>query len=212
MKREILKYVEKGRPGLRLRPVAFFIDCNSEQLGICFGSKTRPHSISISLGLAVLLNGSTFEISMKRNTFDAYLLLSTLGDAGSGKAISSRTISVDAILVSFETGEVVDRLECIKEVYDIVVYEDREQVRWRDNEKVEIANGLLSPTNENEKDEVDLPAPVSVKQVRNHYMNANAFLDFIALTSATLKVHNATCEQILGLYLDKSEARLTAAL
>ncbi|GBP43376.1 hypothetical protein EVAR_34292_1 [Eumeta japonica] len=61
-----------------------------------------------------------------------------------------------------------------------------------------------------QKREVDPPAPVPVRQLRNRY--ANAFSEFIALTSATLKVYIAQCKGILELYLDKSEAKLTAAL
>ncbi|GBP37556.1 hypothetical protein EVAR_34591_1 [Eumeta japonica] len=43
------------------------------------------------------------------------------------EATSSRTISVDAMTVFFETGEVLDRLGCSKasEVHEVVVYEVR---------------------------------------------------------------------------------------
>ncbi|GBP56996.1 hypothetical protein EVAR_88625_1 [Eumeta japonica] len=60
------------------------------------------------------------------------------------------------------------------------------------------------------KGEVDPRAPVSVKQLQDHY--TNEFSKYMALTSATLKVNKATYEGILGMYLSKSEARLTAAL
>ncbi|GBP43944.1 hypothetical protein EVAR_41801_1 [Eumeta japonica] len=36
--------------------------------------------------------------------------------------------------------------------------------------------------------------------------------EFITLTSTTLKVHKATCEGMLGLYQDKSDARQMTAL
>ncbi|GBP37555.1 hypothetical protein EVAR_34590_1 [Eumeta japonica] len=55
-----------------------------------------------------------------------------------------------------------------------------------------------------QKEEVDPPAPVPVRQLRDHY--AYAFSEFIALSSATLKVYKATCEGILGLYLNKYTA------
>ncbi|GBP70301.1 hypothetical protein EVAR_52320_1 [Eumeta japonica] len=61
-----------------------------------------------------------------------------------------------------------------------------------------------------QKGEVDPPAPFPVKQLRDYY--ANAFSEFIALTSATLKVRKATCDGILRMHLSKSETRLTAAL
>ncbi|GBP11611.1 hypothetical protein EVAR_77744_1 [Eumeta japonica] len=48
-------------------------------------------------------------------------------DPGSEGAITPRTISIDAISVSFETGGVVNQLGCIKasELHEFVVYEDR---------------------------------------------------------------------------------------
>ncbi|GBP15069.1 hypothetical protein EVAR_6710_1 [Eumeta japonica] len=56
-------------------------------------------------------------------------LLSFLGDLGSEGAITPRTISVDAMSVSFNTGKIVDRLEYVKatEVHEVVTYEDRSE-------------------------------------------------------------------------------------
>ncbi|GBP87157.1 hypothetical protein EVAR_62626_1 [Eumeta japonica] len=162
IREEIPKCGVEGRPGVRLRPVALFMDCNSERLGINSCCLTGPRSMSISPRSAVFLNGSTFKTSKKRKVFDALslvkvgakkcriartknktlmlfsweektlffqacTLLSSLGDLGSEGAITPHTISVDEMSVSFETGEVVDRLGCIKafEVHEVVVYEDR---------------------------------------------------------------------------------------
>ncbi|GBP41153.1 hypothetical protein EVAR_31278_1 [Eumeta japonica] len=61
-----------------------------------------------------------------------------------------------------------------------------------------------------QKGEIDPPALVPIRRLRDHY--AIAFSEFIALTSATLKVHKAMCEGILKLYQDQSEAQLTAVL
>ncbi|GBP69955.1 hypothetical protein EVAR_85723_1 [Eumeta japonica] len=123
------------------------------------------------------------------------------------------------MLVSFETGKVVDRLGCIKasEVHEVVLYEDRGKnlnyLLQRDpTNTVNIVDTWGHPiTSEKpKKKEVDPLAPVPIGRLRDHY--ANALSDFKALTSATLKVYKATCEGILRLYRDKSEAQLTAAL
>ncbi|GBP69959.1 hypothetical protein EVAR_85727_1 [Eumeta japonica] len=64
-----------------------------------------------------------------------------------------------------------------------------------------------------QKGEVDPPVPITVRQLRDHYVNAfSEFIRFIELSSKYLKVLKVTCQGILGLYLDESEARLTAAL
>ncbi|GBP58693.1 hypothetical protein EVAR_97096_1 [Eumeta japonica] len=65
----------KVEPDLRHRPVALFRDCNTKRLGIRFSSITEPRSVSISLGLAVLPNASTFSTSMKRKALDALSLM-----------------------------------------------------------------------------------------------------------------------------------------
>ncbi|GBP53429.1 hypothetical protein EVAR_17504_1 [Eumeta japonica] len=171
--------------------------------------------------------------------------------------------------MSFETGEVVDRLGCIKasEVHEVVVYEDRgsERIQQRtskdkkaeledskqrahkqnseSNKRIRAFLGALiipakslpgakymqeastsqvkrkkptvpidpktAPTRA-QKGEVDSLAPVPIRRLRDHY--SNAFSESIALTSATLKVHKATCEGILRLCRDKSEAQSTTAL
>ncbi|GBP49036.1 hypothetical protein EVAR_81596_1 [Eumeta japonica] len=102
-----------------------------ERLGISFCCITGPRSVSISPGLAVLLNGSTFKTSMKyrvqctipgRNREEqtpfsqACSLLSALKDGVSREAITPRTVSVDAISVSFEAEKVTNRLRRIKSV------------------------------------------------------------------------------------------------
>ncbi|GBP66168.1 hypothetical protein EVAR_81825_1 [Eumeta japonica] len=132
-KEGILKCAEEGRPGFRL--VALFKDCNIERLRISFCCTTGSRSISISPGLAVLLNSSTLKTSIKRKVFDALPLVEVrgmfviviFGGPGFEGAITPRTISVDAMLVFFETGEVVDRLQYIKasEFHEVMVNEDR---------------------------------------------------------------------------------------
>ncbi|GBP92060.1 hypothetical protein EVAR_67788_1 [Eumeta japonica] len=87
IKEEILKCREKGSPGFRVRSVALFMDCNTERLGISFRCTTGPRSMSISPGLAVLLNGSIFKTSMKCKVFNAL----SLAEVG-GKNCNSQTI------------------------------------------------------------------------------------------------------------------------
>ncbi|GBP63254.1 hypothetical protein EVAR_56635_1 [Eumeta japonica] len=110
--------------------------------------------------------------------------------------------------MSFETGEVVNRLECIiaSKVHGIVDSLDSERLQQRKTEDKKAELEESSPS----KGEIDPRTPVPVKRLRDHYVNV--FTEYIALTSATLKVHKATCEEILELYQDKSEARLTIAL
>ena len=62
---------EDGEPGLRTRGVALFMDVNSERLGIGFCNLASRKYVTISPGLAVLLNGSTSRTSMRRKTYDA---------------------------------------------------------------------------------------------------------------------------------------------
>ncbi|GBP08543.1 hypothetical protein EVAR_71812_1 [Eumeta japonica] len=69
------------------------------------------------------------KVAVVNSAEQAFSLLSSLGDPGSEEPITLRTISVDAMSVSFESGEVVERLGCIKasEVHEVVVYEDRSE-------------------------------------------------------------------------------------
>ncbi|GBP90061.1 Glutamate receptor ionotropic, kainate 2 [Eumeta japonica] len=69
-----------------------------------------------------------FSWEQKTPFYQACSLLSTLGGADSGLTITSHIISVEAMAVSFETGEVVDRLRCIKAftAHEVVVYKTAE--------------------------------------------------------------------------------------
>ncbi|GBP95351.1 hypothetical protein EVAR_85935_1 [Eumeta japonica] len=60
-----------GKPGIRTRGVALFMDENTERLGIGFGSPWGKSSVSLSPGLANLINGSTSKTILKRKTFDS---------------------------------------------------------------------------------------------------------------------------------------------
>ncbi|GBP00476.1 hypothetical protein EVAR_1009_1 [Eumeta japonica] len=137
--------------------------------------------------------------------FQACSLLSTLGDAGSGEVISSRTISVDA--ASFEIGEVVDRLGCIKEseVYEVVVYKDRERAA-KSLPGVKSLYGADTSGAKTKKSKVPTDSKMPPTRAQKKKVDPP-----VRIVSATLKVHKLTCEGILGLYLNKSEARLIAS-
>ncbi|GBP96822.1 Retrovirus-related Pol polyprotein from type-1 retrotransposable element R1 4 [Eumeta japonica] len=55
-----------GKPGIRTRGVALFMDENTERLGIGFGSPWGKSSVSLSPGLANLINGSTSKTILKK--------------------------------------------------------------------------------------------------------------------------------------------------
>lgn len=159
---ELLECGERGEPGLRLRGVATFMDCNSEKLGICFCNARAPWAVTISPGLASLLKGSTFRATMKKKTYEALpsalvgshrcrilrtrgktialfepsevdtefaracLLLSSWGrEDGKGP----RRVSVDAMVVGYEKGEVRDYMGAVRAsaYHEVVMYEDRGQ-------------------------------------------------------------------------------------
>ncbi|GBP19860.1 hypothetical protein EVAR_75153_1 [Eumeta japonica] len=60
-----------GKPGIRTKGVAMFMDENTERLAMGFGSLWRKNSVSLSPGLTNLINGSTSRTSLKRKTFDS---------------------------------------------------------------------------------------------------------------------------------------------
>ncbi|GBP07309.1 hypothetical protein EVAR_92170_1 [Eumeta japonica] len=60
-----------GKPGIQTRGVALFMDRNTERPGIGFGSPWGKSSVSLSPGLANLINSNTSRTSLKRKTFDS---------------------------------------------------------------------------------------------------------------------------------------------
>ncbi|XP_050563633.1 uncharacterized protein LOC126913011 [Spodoptera frugiperda] len=153
-----------GVPGIRLRGVALFMNREGERLGIsyCIGTSRPRARITISPGLAALINGSTTKSTIKGSKYaalpqvevathrcrlmrhkgktialfewgvetpfaQASSLLRQIGEAGGDPAFTARTISVDAMAVGGERGEVADRFGCLKasEHHEVVVYEDR---------------------------------------------------------------------------------------
>lgn len=161
---EFLACGGNGVPGVRLRPVALFMNKDAEKLGIsfCIGSSRAAARIPISPGLAALINGSTTKTTMKGSKYaalpqvevathrcrlmrvkgktiallewreetpfaQASSLLQKIREAGENTPVTSRTISVDAMEVGGERGDVADRFGCLKasEHHEVVVYEDR---------------------------------------------------------------------------------------
>ncbi|GBP04170.1 hypothetical protein EVAR_19120_1 [Eumeta japonica] len=61
--------------------VALFMDENTERLGIGFGSPWGKSSVSLSPGLANLINGSTSKTILKRKTFDSLEQLEIEGES-----------------------------------------------------------------------------------------------------------------------------------
>lgn len=152
---------ERGEPGIRIRGVALFMDNDSESIGLSFCRANR-RDVSISPGLATLLNGSTSKTSIKRKTFTALpesvlaeypcrivrsknktialfewgeqtpfaqvcSVLVKLGEAEASVQDVPRKISVDAMVLGGDVGEVADRFGCLKasKKHEVVVYEDR---------------------------------------------------------------------------------------
>ncbi|GBP53709.1 hypothetical protein EVAR_39863_1 [Eumeta japonica] len=146
------------------------------------------------------------------------------------RVTTSRIISVDTISVFIDIGELVDRLGCIKvsEVHEVMVYEDRGserlQQRITEDKKAELEDSKQRAHKENSesygraflgalgraaKNLVGDKIPAESKYMSSKEEGTNKF---IALASATLKVHIAPFKGILTLRQDKSVARLATAL
>ncbi|XP_048480282.1 uncharacterized protein LOC119694816, partial [Plutella xylostella] len=69
-KLDLLSLAHTGRPGIRLRGTALFMDNNTECLGIAFCNALAKNSVTLSPGLGALVNGSTKKITMRRKVFD----------------------------------------------------------------------------------------------------------------------------------------------
>lgn len=70
--RQFLLLGEKGKPGIRTRGVALFMDNSAERLGISFCVvNDSSRSVMISPGLAALMNGSTSKTTIRRKVYDA---------------------------------------------------------------------------------------------------------------------------------------------
>lgn len=151
-----------GKPGIRLRGVALFMNRDNERLGLSFCRTERGSSVNISPGLAALINGSTSKTSMKRAKFNALpvaeiaehqyrvvrfqnktialfewheatpfaqvcSLLTEIAETDQTASTRPRIISVNAMVIVYDRGEVADRYGCIKasKDHELVVYEDR---------------------------------------------------------------------------------------
>jgi ribonuclease HI len=66
----VLSLAGAGVPGIRLKPVALFMDDSTERLGIAFCNDKAKTNVYLSPGLGALLNGSTTKISMRRKIFN----------------------------------------------------------------------------------------------------------------------------------------------
>lgn len=156
----IIHHGERGSPGIRTRGVAMFMDNNTEKLGISFCRATAQKWVTISPGLALLLNGSTSKISLKRKKYNELQTAtvadqrcrvvrvknkvvalfemseqstcfaqacSALASFGENSAVTPKKISVDAMVVAYEKGEVKDYIGLLKasEHHEVVAYEDR---------------------------------------------------------------------------------------
>ncbi|GBP31131.1 hypothetical protein EVAR_77428_1 [Eumeta japonica] len=81
-----------GKPGIRTRGVALFMDENTERLGIGFESSWEKSSVLLSPGLANLMNGSTSKTILKRKTFDSLEQLVIEGE--SCRMVRTRNMTV----------------------------------------------------------------------------------------------------------------------
>ncbi|KAF9823286.1 hypothetical protein SFRURICE_019095 [Spodoptera frugiperda] len=79
--RQILLHGEHGAKGIRIRGVALFMSTGSERLGIAFCNTAHQKWLTISPGLASLLNGSTFKTSMRRRVFEALPEIKLVGQS-----------------------------------------------------------------------------------------------------------------------------------
>ncbi|XP_053618054.1 uncharacterized protein LOC128679687 [Plodia interpunctella] len=75
----LLKAGEAGKPRLRVRGVAMFMNNNSERVGVAFCNDRAKTNIYISPGLGLLLNGSTSKTTMRRKVYDALPTVSVGG-------------------------------------------------------------------------------------------------------------------------------------
>ena len=66
----LLVHGEPGRPSIRLRSVRFFMDDNSERIGVAFCSALAKNAVFISPGLGRLLNDSADSATMKRKFYN----------------------------------------------------------------------------------------------------------------------------------------------
>ena len=69
MNLEFMEQGESGTPGLRIRGVPLFMDDPKEKIGLAFSRICSKKRVTISPGLAALLNGSTSNTSMNRETY-----------------------------------------------------------------------------------------------------------------------------------------------
>ncbi|XP_050563196.1 uncharacterized protein LOC118276113 isoform X1 [Spodoptera frugiperda] len=99
--KQILLHGERGTKGIRLRGVALFMNTSSERLGIAFCEKRNSKWLTISPGLASLINGSTSRTSMRRKVYDALPDMKLLGRSCRLLRTRNKTIamfsSVDSI-------------------------------------------------------------------------------------------------------------------
>ncbi|CAB3222526.1 unnamed protein product [Arctia plantaginis] len=118
-----------GQSGLDTRPVALFMDEGSKRLGIGFGICLRC-SVTLSPGIAALIRGDTRKNTVRRG--GACAVLTALGGDGL-ETNMPRKISVDVMVVKYESGVDADYLGCVKasRALEIVVYEDD-----KDDEKI----------------------------------------------------------------------------
>ncbi|KAF9799285.1 hypothetical protein SFRURICE_016237, partial [Spodoptera frugiperda] len=97
--RQILLHGERGTKGIRA--TALFMNTSSERLGIAFCEKRNNKWLTISPGLASLINGSTSRTSMRRKVYDALPDMKLLGRSCRLLRTRNKTIamfsSVDSI-------------------------------------------------------------------------------------------------------------------
>jgi ribonuclease HI len=161
----LLKTGEAGRPRLRIRGVAMFMDNNSERVGVAFCNDRAKRNIYLSPGLGLLLNGSTSKTTMRRKVYDALptvtvgsercrivrrknktialfatddrstafekacSVLTGLGERESRDTHTPRVLSIDAMAVSYHTGETRDHLGALQasKHHEVMIYENRGQ-------------------------------------------------------------------------------------
>ncbi|XP_060809452.1 uncharacterized protein LOC132901769 [Amyelois transitella] len=75
----LLHSAEAGKPRLRVRGVAMFMNNNSERVGVAFCNDRAKTNVYISPGLGLLLNGSTSKTTMRRKIYDALPTVSVGG-------------------------------------------------------------------------------------------------------------------------------------
>ncbi|CAG9793054.1 unnamed protein product [Diatraea saccharalis] len=155
----VLANAETGTPSLKIRRVPLYMDNPRERLGVAFVNISQKGRITVSPGLAALLNNSTNKATVKRTIYktvpkrdlegirfgqlqvknktvllfqrtnmspytQANKFLQLMGNTKTNKPC---VISIDALAVEYDRGEVADLTGCLltSGQHEVIIYENR---------------------------------------------------------------------------------------